>query len=91
MQKIINFFKEVRAEFKQISWPKRESIIQSTIVVISISIIVSLVLGGFDYLFTQGIGLIGSKPSTTKTQLISPTVAPLQSTDNNLPTFAVKK
>lgn len=61
MQKIINFFKEVRAEFKQISWPKRESIIRSTIVVISISVIVSLILGGFDYIFTQAIGLIGSK------------------------------
>ena len=59
MQKIINFFKEVRSEFKQISWPKRESIIQSTIVVISISIVVSLILGGFDYIFTQSIGFLG--------------------------------
>ncbi|MBP6891650.1 preprotein translocase subunit SecE [Candidatus Shapirobacteria bacterium] len=58
MQKIINFFKEVKAEFKQISWPKRDSIIQLTIVVISISVVISLVLGGFDYLFTQGLTLI---------------------------------
>ncbi|HWS48878.1 MAG TPA: preprotein translocase subunit SecE [Candidatus Methanoperedens sp.] len=82
MQKIVNFFKEVRAEFKQISWPKRESIIQSTIVVISISIIVSLILGGFDYIFTQAIGLVGSKP-TVNSETISPTVAPL------LPTFGL--
>lgn len=66
MRKIIIFFKEVRAEFKQISWPKRESLIQSTIVVISISVIVSLVLGGFDYIFTQSIGLIGKSTSTPK-------------------------
>lgn len=66
MQKILNFFKEVRAEFKQISWPKRESLIQSTIVVISISVIVSLILGGFDYIFTQSIGLIGKSTSTSK-------------------------
>ena len=77
MQKIINFFKEVRAEFKQISWPKRESIIQSTIVVISISIIVSLILGGFDYIFTQAIGLVGSNPIDPNTQNIIPTEAPL--------------
>jgi preprotein translocase subunit SecE len=89
MQKIINFFKEVRAEFKQISWPKRESIIQSTIVVISISIIVSLVLGGFDYIFTQAIGLVGSKPAT-KIQTVSPSVAPLLPTFS-LPSPAVKK
>jgi preprotein translocase subunit SecE len=80
MQKIINFFKEVRAEFKHISWPKRESIIQSTIVVISISIIVSLVLGGFDYIFTQAIGLIGSKP-VPQVETGFPTSAP------NLPTI----
>jgi preprotein translocase subunit SecE len=89
MQKIVNFFKEVRAEFKQISWPKRESISQSTIVVISISIIVSLILGAFDYIFTQGIGLVGSKP-TTKVQTLSPSVAPLQPTFS-LPSPTTKK
>lgn len=76
MKKVINFFKEVKAEFKQISWPKRESIIQSTIVVISISIIVSLILGGFDYLFTQAIGLVGSGTTTqTNSQNLIPTEA----------------
>jgi len=75
MQKIINFFKEVKAEFKQISWPKRESIIQSTIVVISISVIVSLILGGFDYLFINGMALMGQKNSP-QTQVITPSPAP---------------
>lgn len=74
MQKIINFFKEVKAEFKQISWPKRESIIQSTIVVISISVIVSLILGGFDYLFINGMAMIGRK-NTPQPQAISPSPA----------------
>lgn len=77
MQKIINFFREVRAEFKHITWPSKETIIQSTIVVISISIVVSLILGGFDYLFTRAIALFEapSKPQT----VITP--AP-ESTDN---------
>lgn len=75
MQKIINFFKEVKAEFKQISWPKRESIIQSTIVVISISVIVSLILGAFDYLFIDGMAMIGRK-NTPQPQAISPSPAP---------------
>ncbi|MDD4026703.1 MAG: preprotein translocase subunit SecE [Candidatus Shapirobacteria bacterium] len=52
MQKIIKFLKEVVVEFKNITWPKKETLIQLTIVVISISIIISLILGGFDYLFT---------------------------------------
>ncbi|MPN43746.1 Protein translocase subunit SecE [bioreactor metagenome] len=60
MKKVINFFKEVMVEFKNISWPKKDTLIQLTIVVISISIIISLILGGFDYLFTQGIALLGN-------------------------------
>ena len=75
MKKIVNFFKEVKAEFKQISWPKRESIIQSTIVVISISVIVSLILGGFDYLFISGMAMIGPK-RTLQSQSPSPSPAP---------------
>jgi len=77
MQKIINFFKEVKAEFKQISWPKRESIIQSTIVVISISVIVSLILGGFDYLFIKGMALIGPKTIPQSESLIPSPAPPL--------------
>lgn len=59
MQKIIKFFKEVLVEFKNITWPKKETLIQLTIVVIFISIITSLILGSFDYLFTNFIALLG--------------------------------
>lgn len=59
MKKVINFFKEVMVEFKNITWPKKDTLIQLTIVVISISIIISLILGGFDYLFTSAFALIG--------------------------------
>jgi len=60
MQKITNFFKEVLVEFRNITWPKKETLIQLTIVVISISIIISLILGSFDYLFTKLIALLGN-------------------------------
>ena len=59
MKKVINFFKEVMVEFKNITWPKKDTLIQLTVVVISISIIISLILGGFDYLFTNAIALLG--------------------------------
>jgi preprotein translocase SecE subunit len=58
MKKIINFVKEVIIEFKNITWPKKETLIQLTIVVISISIIISLILGGFDYLFTNSFAYL---------------------------------
>jgi preprotein translocase subunit SecE len=53
MSKIIQFIKEVKAEFKNITWPKKDTLFQLTIVVISISIVISLILGGFDYLFVN--------------------------------------
>lgn len=59
MKKVVNFFKEVLVEFKNITWPKKDTLIQLTVVVISISIIISLILGGFDYLFTNAIALLG--------------------------------
>jgi len=58
MQKVTKFLREVIAEFKNITWPKKDTLIQLTIVVISISIITSLILGGFDYLFTIGFSFL---------------------------------
>ena len=81
MKKVINFLKEVVVEFKNITWPKKDTLIQLTVVVISISIIISLILGGFDYLFTNSIGLIGNlkNQSSTEQQIQSaePTINPL--------------
>ncbi len=82
MKKIINFLKEVAVEFKNITWPKKDTLIQLTIVVISISIIISLILGGFDYLFTNSIGLLGNLKnqtpvSTEQIQSVEPTINPL--------------
>ena len=77
MQKIIKFFKEVRETFQSITWPKKEALIQLTIVVISISIIISLILGGFDYLFTNSISLLGNLKTTPNTieQSVIPTTS----------------
>ena len=79
MQKIIKFLKEVQEIFQTITWPKKDALIQMTIVVISISIIISLILGGFDYLFTESIGLFGNSKTTKNTteQSITPTMNPL--------------
>jgi preprotein translocase SecE subunit len=81
MHQVIKFLQEVRAEFRNITWPKRDSLINLTIVVISISIIVSLILGSFDYLFTQGVAYLGNatiaKPAVpTINQTLLPTLAP---------------
>ncbi|MBP9817375.1 preprotein translocase subunit SecE [Candidatus Shapirobacteria bacterium] len=71
MRQIVKFLSEVRAEFKNITWPSRQSLIQLTFVVISISIIISLILGGFDYIFTQSIALLGQNKQTVAPTVIS--------------------
>jgi len=89
MQKIIKFLKEVREIFETITWPKKDALIQMTIVVISISIVISLILGGFDYLFTNSIGLFGNSKTTTNTteQSITPTMNPLPTVASTSETF----
>jgi len=78
MQKIIKFFKEVFVEFKNITWPKKDTLIQLTVVVISISIIISLILGGFDYLFTNSIALLGNFKNKSPTTTIEKTQQPTE-------------
>lgn len=47
----IQYFKESKVEIQKVTWPSREKALQYTGIVISISIISTLVLGGLDVLF----------------------------------------
>lgn len=53
MEKLINYIKESKAELKKVSWPTREQAIQSTILVIVISVLTAIFLGGTDYLLNK--------------------------------------
>ena len=88
MQKLIQFLREVMAEFKNISWPKKETLIQLTVVVISISIVISLILGGFDYIFTNSISLLGQlsqKPKANIEQVETQPVPSITATESAQP------
>jgi len=50
--KIVTFLKEVRLEVKKINWPSREQAIKYTLIVIGVSLITAMFLGGFDFIFT---------------------------------------
>ncbi|MSR70572.1 preprotein translocase subunit SecE [Candidatus Kaiserbacteria bacterium] len=52
---ITNYFRDVRAEMKHVSWPSRRLTIMYTIVVIAISLGTALYLGLLDYLFSAVI------------------------------------
>jgi len=49
--KIGNFFKEVGAEIKKVSWPTRKQVINYTLIVIGVSLGAAIFLGLLDYIF----------------------------------------
>ncbi len=49
---LISFLKEVRTEMKKINWPTKEQVWQYTLIVIGISFVVALYLGGLDFILT---------------------------------------
>lgn len=57
----LDFFKEVRTELSKVVWPKREEVVKLTAVVLGVSIIVAVYLGGLDYVFTKGMELLLKK------------------------------
>lgn len=52
------YIKDTRSELNHVAWPTRVQTIVYTILVIAISLIVSLYLGFFDFLFTNGLGRV---------------------------------
>jgi len=53
LDKVFKFLKEVRSEGKRINWPTKKETINYTLIVIAAFLVVALILGGFDYLFTK--------------------------------------
>lgn len=45
-----NFFAEHKAEFKKITWPSKKVLVKQTITVIFISIIVGIIIYGYDFI-----------------------------------------
>lgn len=58
MSKIVQFFKESKAELKKVVWPTKEDILSSIKVVIISTVIVALVLGFLDLGFSSLFRLI---------------------------------
>lgn len=48
-----SFLRETRDELKKVVWPTRQEIIRLTFVVIAVSLVVGLFLGGLDFVFTK--------------------------------------
>ena len=59
MAKVIQFFKESRAELKKVVWPTKDDVISSIKVVIISTILVALILGLLDLGFSDSLIYIG--------------------------------
>ncbi len=53
MERITKYIKDTIEEMKHVKWPTSAQAVSYTILVVIISIIVALMLSGFDYLFTN--------------------------------------
>lgn len=52
VERAIRYLREVRAELSRVTWPSRQELIASTLVVLVVVAVTSLYLGAWDALFT---------------------------------------
>jgi len=58
LNKFTAYLKETRLEMRKVNWPTRQEATRLTAVVIIVSLAVSVVLGGFDFMFTTLLQLV---------------------------------
>lgn len=51
--KIVEYMKETRGEMKHVSWPTRRQAVVFTAIVVGVCVGVAILLGLFDFIFTQ--------------------------------------
>ena len=59
MQRIRRFIDETTSELKKVTWPTREQTINLTVLVFLVSLVVGVFISVFDFIFTQGLTVVG--------------------------------
>ena len=54
------FFKGVKAEFKEISWPDKQTTLKQSIAVVAISVVVGLIIAALDLIIQYGVNFLTS-------------------------------
>jgi preprotein translocase subunit SecE len=49
--KAIEYFRSTRSELRKVVWPTRDEAVNLTIIVLAVTISMTLLLGGIDYIF----------------------------------------
>ena len=55
---VTQYFREVRAELQNVTWPTQQQTIRQTTVVIAVSVLVGLYISGLDLVFTELMKII---------------------------------
>jgi|TARA_B100001971_G_C18194712_1_gene540748 preprotein translocase subunit SecE len=53
MKAIIQYIRDSREELRKVTWPTKQQTINSTILVVIVSIVIAAFLGGLDYGFNK--------------------------------------
>ena len=54
------YFKGLKAEFKKISWPDRQSTLKQSVVVVAISVALGVLIAVLDYVIQYGVNFLTS-------------------------------
>ena len=57
IHKLTSYLKQVKTEAKKVNWPTRKETIRYSLLVVGISFVVAVFLGGLDLLFKQALNL----------------------------------
>ncbi len=55
MSRFIDYLKDTKAEVKHVSWPTQRQAMVFTVLVIIFSVVVAILLGFADFIFTEGL------------------------------------
>jgi preprotein translocase subunit SecE len=58
MAPAVKFVRETYDELKQVVWPSRKEVIRLTLIVIFLSVLMGLYIGGLDWVFAKAMELI---------------------------------
>ncbi|MDZ7587332.1 MAG: preprotein translocase subunit SecE [Patescibacteria group bacterium] len=58
LKSLSEFLQSSLTELKQVIWPTKATVVRLTIVVISVSLLTGLIIGGLDYLFLNLVSLL---------------------------------
>ena len=59
-QKRPSFFGGVKAEFKKIAWPDKQSTLKQSVAVVAISVVVGVLIAILDYVIKYGVNILTS-------------------------------